>query len=159
MSDASERGAWALRSLMPWGEPRRRWHHRAMGCCQDHTRRACAACRTVRGQVALCHRPHGGEGAAFAAEIFVNRHGQSSIEGLRIPRPVPSLPAGSRRRSHSHLTHLSGDIGMSTPPLMCVVALLFVEDEIDVVKFSLVTPIQWRIFQHVGQSSWKCCLS
>jgi hypothetical protein len=72
----------------------RRCRRRTMRRGQHDPRRTGAAGGAVRGHVALGHRPHVGERAAFAAEIFINRQGHSSIGGCISPgrsgRPVLS---------------------------------------------------------------------
>jgi hypothetical protein len=101
-------------------KPPVRGHCRKVGRGQKRTRRLLPALRTFVGQFTFRHWPHIGEGAAADTEIIVDRH--------RFPRRLFPLsqrtsPAARRRagRCRPRRLYLSGDIGMSIPPLMCLI--------------------------------------
>lgn len=77
--------------------------------------------RTVLRHVIFGHRPHLGEWSAIVTKIFVNRHSPSPSVCS-----VLSIPARMRRRHNKHHLrtasrgYLSGDSGMSMPPLICL---------------------------------------
>jgi len=99
-------------------------HRCAIGRGQERARRLLPASRTFVGQIAFRHRPHPRERPAGGTEIVVDWHGlflglpldrsrscRRKARGAARHRPPPV--AGRRH-------YLSGDIGMGTPPLTCL---------------------------------------
>src|ERR1700731_1097850 len=68
------------------------------------------------GLFAFHHRPHVGERSATLTEIVVDGH--RSLPTDRIPPGEARKPASHRRRARRHL---SGDIGISTALMVCLV--------------------------------------
>jgi hypothetical protein len=100
------------------GEPRRGGNRRAMRRCQNDAWCKRAARRTVRGTIALGHRPDGGEGPAPCAEIFINWHCLILVRTSRTAAHDAAVPDALRCLTSAHK---SGDIGMSIALVMCLV--------------------------------------
>lgn len=93
-------------------------HRREIGRGQERSRSSCPAFRTIMGPIALRHRSHVGERSASVAKIIVDRHLRSSLG-----RSLGSKARGSQPAAPAHRRvggYLSGDMGMSTPPLTCL---------------------------------------
>jgi hypothetical protein len=112
--------------------PRLCRHGRAMRRSENDARRARLALRTIERQLVFRHRSHLREGPAIPAKIFVDRHDVLLHDLTRWPAkmtckddlPIRFLHAAalhSRCRRVSRVpAYLSGDVGISTPPLMCL---------------------------------------
>jgi hypothetical protein len=99
--------------------PRLCRHGRAIRRSENDARRACLALRTIERQLVFRHRSYLREGPAIPAEIFVDRH-----DVLLDDLPIRFLHAAALhspcRRVALVPAYLSGDVGISTPPLMCL---------------------------------------
>jgi len=92
--------------------PRAFRYRRTIRRGQKHPRRGDFASRTFMRQFAFRHGPHRRKRSAVIAEIFVNWHrdpAQLKLIG-GAPEGAPQQPCKA---------YLSGDMGMSTPPLTC----------------------------------------
>lgn len=81
---------------------------------QKHPRRILPTSRTFARQTGIGHRPHVGKRPAPIAEIVIDWHRFSSST-------VTGGPVTGRGHRRSGGSHLSGDMGMSMPPLTCLV--------------------------------------
>ena len=108
-------------------EPALGRHRREIWRGQKRPRRIRPTSRTFARQTGIGHRPHVGKWPAPVAEIVIDWHWFSSstwaIAGS-IARRLGRLPARTRRRAGHRVSgghHLSGDIGISIPPVRCLV--------------------------------------
>jgi hypothetical protein len=96
-------------------------HRRQIRRGQVSARRILPALRTFMRSVRLGNRPHLGEGSASRALIVVNRH-DLLAEFRRRRRAAGKFPARSQRAcGWLKRNYLSGDIGISIPPVTCFV--------------------------------------
>jgi hypothetical protein len=93
-----------------------RRHCREMRSGQEGPRSVSPALRAFGRHVVLGHRPHRRERSAFGTIIIVDRH-----RPLRSRTSAGKTKAVARRlRSFGLPGYLSGDMGMSIPPLTCL---------------------------------------
>ena len=85
---------------------------------ENDPRRQGAAIGAVLREFVFGHRSHVGEGAAFGTEIIVDGHDFTLISFRLILRSAPKVRVSM---DEADVGYLSGDIGISTPPLMCLI--------------------------------------
>jgi hypothetical protein len=106
--------------------PRLGRHGRAMRRSENDARRARLALGAIERQFVFRHRAYLREGPATLAEIFVDRHDVLLHDLPRRPAKTAcqfvffTRRHSPRRRVSRDPAYLSGDVGMSTPPLMCL---------------------------------------
>jgi hypothetical protein len=137
------------------GDPRLRRHRRAMRGGENDARRARLALRTIGWQLIFRHRSHPGKRSAIPAQIFVNRHDVL----LDDQRPASIFRARRHsigRRATLLRAYLSGDIGMSTPPLICLMG----PDAFGMTSNSKMSVGSHNVAQALGMSTtpemWPC---
>src|SRR5437764_6328764 len=84
-------------------------------CGQQDPRGFKTAVRAFARHIVLGHRPRLGKGAALGTQIVVDGHQSLPVSFIDVWGRGPAVPQ-SRRRSY-----LSGDIGISTPGMTCLV--------------------------------------
>jgi hypothetical protein len=97
-------------------------HGREIRCGQKSPRRAPPALRTFLRKIAFSHRPHLGKRPTSGAKIIIKRHQIFSVHSDSRKRESgrKAAPAVSASGTFCSRRYLSGDMGMSMPPLMYV---------------------------------------
>ncbi len=108
-------------------EPALGRHRRKIRRGQKRSRRILPTCRTFMWQIGISHRPCVGERSTASAHIIIHGHRLSSstwaiagsVAGRLGRQPAPPRRRAGHRLSGGH--YLSGDMGISMPPVRCLV--------------------------------------
>lgn len=96
-------------------------HARESRCGQNDPWCGDRALRTILRHVVFRHRPHVSKWSAIITKIFVNRHSSSPSD---CPFVIATLTRRWQDTHHLRIgsrNYLSGDSGISIPPLMCLI--------------------------------------